>query len=182
MAAGSRIGEVALAEEKVIHSLTSGEGYGVALHGNFVTVRINWQDTFGVSVQAFQFDRTGPYKSFDDLDEGLAWAESIAASHKGENPIFEYWEIRKGYTLALKAVEEGYLTDTFPMWVDSEDAYGWSFQETFTAKSEALRAARAFIDEQWRMHIDHQTKREQKLSRIKAVLTEHLGQSESVSE
>lgn len=182
MAAGSGVGEVTLSEEKRIYPLTSGEGFGAIFHGNFVIVRFDWKDSFSISVLAFQSDHNGPYRSFESLDEGLAWAESVAASHKGENRHFEYWEIYKGFTLTLKAVEEGYRTDTFPMWVDTDHDPWLSYVKTFTAKSEAIRAARASIDEQWQMHISAETKREQNLSRIKAALTEHLGHAESVSE
>ena len=171
-----------MSEEKRIYPLTSGEGYGAVLHSNFVTVRFDWKDSFSISVRAFQFDHSGPYRSFESLDEGLAWAESVAVSHKGENRHFEYWEVYKGYTLALRSVEEGYQTDTIPMWVDTEDGYWWSYKETFAARADAIRAARSSIDEQWRMQISSDTKLEQNLSRIKAALTEHLGHADYVSE
>ena len=140
-------------EEMQIFPMTSGDGYGAVVHGNFVTV-CRGMSEFHAQVQAFQTDGGSQFETFETIAEAVAWAFAAAQKHLGKPHQFskiEYWEIRNGYSITINLTESGcYQADIFPMWVDSDNRPVMGHPETFSTLDAALDFARNTADETMR--------------------------------
>ena len=137
-----------------IFSLTSREGFGTVVNGNFVAVRVSNRVNsrgFSASVAAFQLDGNYQYQNFDTAADAVSWGVATAATHQGESgPIskIEYWEIREGYSVTISRVDGGgYEAETYPMWHDSEPEPMRNFKG-FPTLDGPLDWARGSVDEQ----------------------------------
>ena len=95
-------------EEMQIFPMTSGDGYGAVVHGNFVTV-CRGMSEFHAQVQAFQTDGGSQFETFETIAEAVAWAFAAAQKHLGKPHQFskiEYWEIRNGYSITINLTED----------------------------------------------------------------------------
>jgi len=159
--------------ENVIFQLTSGEGFGAVIHGNFVSVCIGYQKIYA-SVSAFLLDANHQYQGFDSVDEAVAWAAAVAETHQGqarEISRINYWEIRKGYSITVESVESGgYEAELHPMWFDS-DPGPIRVYKTFPDRDEAIAWAREEAEQQRGRGAEYQ----QKLQQIRASLEAHAG-------
>ena len=154
--------------ERRIFRLTSGEGYGAVVNGNFIKVGKGFRG-FSASVYAFLSDDNGQYSEFDNAADAVAWAVNTAKSHQGQSrekfPV-AHWEIRHGYSITIEADESGsYEAETFPLWVDSPPDPLRNFKK-FTDLDEALEWARKTADEQAGYDADY----EQALRQIREAL------------
>ena len=151
--------------ESRIFRLTSGEGYGAVVNGNFIRINIGIGG-FYASVYAFLSDDNGQYSQFDNAADAVSWAVATANTHEGQArerfPV-AYWEIRKGYSITVKLTDSGeYKGDIFPLWVDSEPEPMRIFKQ-FPTQDEAVQWARRAADEQ----ADQQQNYELRLLQIK---------------
>ncbi len=136
--------------ERSIFPLSSGEGYGAVVNGNFIKVGIGYRG-FTASVYAFLSDDNGQYSQFDDAADAVSWAIATAQTHEGQArerfPV-AHWEIRKGYSITVRLTDSGeYKGDIFPLWVDSEPEPMRIFKQ-FPTQDEAVQWARRAADEQ----------------------------------
>ena len=140
-------------EEIQIFPMTSGDGYGAVVHGNFVTVCIG-MSTFYAHVKAFVTDGDSQFEAFETIAEAVAWGFAAAQKHLGKPHQFskiEYWEIRNGYSITINLTDSGcYQADIFPMWVDSDNRPVMGHPETFSTLDAALDFARNTADETMR--------------------------------
>ncbi len=145
--------------ERRIFPMTSGEGYGAVVHGNFVTISRSFLG-FHASVSAFQLDGNYQFQSFDTLDEAVAWAVAAAETHQGQpKPVSEteHWEIRNGYSITVGPNNSGrYKVDVFPMWVDSDHYPVLNDIETFATRDEAIEWCRRAADERSQQNADYE--------------------------
>ena len=159
--------------ERRIFRLTSGEGYGAVVNGNFIMVRSSFR-RFSASVFAFLSDYDGQYSEFDSATDAVAWAVATAETHQGQprgrSPIV-HWEIRSGYSITIEADDSGsYQAETYPLWVDSRPEPMRNFKD-FTDLDEAICWARHSADEQAR----HDAAYEHSLQEIMAALQTQSG-------
>ncbi len=144
--------------ELQIFPLTSGQGYGAVIHGNFVTVCTGFRG-FSASVAAFQLDGNHQYETFETAAAAAEWAVLAASTHQGKPhqiSKIEYWEVRKGYSIEISRLDAGgYEAETFPMWVDSDHMEPMRNFKAFSTTEEAIEWARLSADEQSRHDDDH---------------------------
>ena len=136
--------------ERRIFRLTSGEGYGAVVNGNFLRISTGFRGIHA-SVYAFLSDDNGQYSEFDNAADAVAWAVNTAQSHQGQSrekfPV-AHWEILHGYSITIRADESGsYEAETFPLWVDSPPDPMRNFRK-FAYLDEAIEWARRSADEQ----------------------------------
>lgn len=156
--------------ERRIFRLTSGDGYGAVVNGNFVRVATGFRGVHA-SVYAFLSDDNGQYSEFDNAADAVAWAVNTAKSHQGQSrekfPV-AHWEIRHGYSITIKADESGsYEAETFPLWVDSPPDPMRNFRK-FADLDEAIKWARRSADEQAGYDNNYCLKRRQILEELEA--------------
>lgn len=159
--------------ERKVFRLTSGEGYGAVVNGNFVRVTISFRG-FYASVYAFLSDDNGQDSHFDNAADAVAWAVATAKTHEGKSrerfPV-AHWEIRHGYSITIDVEESGsYEAETFPLWVDSPPDPFRNFKK-FTDLDEAIQWARQAADEQ----AGHKGDYESRLQQISDALTAQSG-------
>ena len=136
--------------ESRIFRLTSGEGYGAVVNGNFVKVTIAMGGYYA-SVYAFLSDDNGQFGRFDTEADAANWAITTATTHEGQprerSPI-TYWEIRNGFSITVKLTDSGeYEGEIFGLWIDSEPGPLRIFEQ-FPTQDEAVQWARKVADEQ----------------------------------
>lgn len=136
--------------ERRIFRLTSGEGSGAVVNGNFIRVRTGFRG-FPAFVCAFLSDDNGQYSEFNNAVEAAAWAVAAAKTNQGQPrgrfPI-AYWEIRNGYSVTVRLTDSGeYEGETFALWIDSEPEPLRNFKR-FPTQDEAVQWAREAADEQ----------------------------------
>ena len=136
--------------ESRIFRLTSGEGFGAVVNGNFIKVRIGFRG-FSASVYAFLSDDNGRYGEFDNAADAVSWAVATAKTHQGQPrgrfPI-EHWEIRNGYSITVTLTDSGeYEGETFALWIDSKPEPLRNFKR-FPTQDGAVQWARETADEQ----------------------------------
>ncbi len=151
--------------ESRIFRLTSGEGYGAVVNGNFIKINIGMRE-FYASVYAFLSDDNGQFCRFDNAADAVSWAVATANTHEGQArdrfPV-AYWEIRKGYSITVRLTDSGeYKGEIFPLWVDSEPEPMRIFKQ-FPTQDEAVQWARRATDEQ----VDQEQDYELRLLQIK---------------
>lgn len=148
------------APERRIFRLTSGEGYGAVVNGNFIKVDIG-MDKFYAHVYAFLSDGNGQYSVFDTVADAVAWAVDTAKTHQGqpmERSSIQYWEIRNGYSITVKLTDSGeYEGEVTELWIDSDPGPLRNFKQ-FHAQDEALQWARDAADEQKGYENDYRLK------------------------
>ena len=71
------------APDRRVFRLTSGQGFGAVINGNFVKVDIGFKG-FHASVYAFLSDDNHQYGNFDNVNDAVAWAVATAAEHQGK--------------------------------------------------------------------------------------------------
>ena len=151
--------------ESRIFRLTSGEGYGAVLNGNFVKVTIGMGGYYA-SVYAFLSDDNGQFGRFDNIADAVNWAVATARTHQGqprERSLIAYWEIRNGFSITVKLTDSGeYEGETFALWIDSEPEPFRNFKR-FPTLDEAVQWARKATDEQ----TDHESGYEFRLRKIR---------------
>ena len=169
----SESGESRAMPERRIFPLTSSEGYGAVVHGNFITIRIGMRG-FYASVSALLSDANYQRGEFDNAIDAVAWAVATAGTHQGQPNRFsktEYWEIRNGYSIAVEPDGTGgYQAETHPLWVDTDPGPIRNFK-TFPGRGEAIRWARQSADEQ----AGYDAEYERSLQQIRASLEAHSG-------
>lgn len=136
-------------EERQIYQLASGKGYLAVVNGNFVTVKFTVGAVYAC-VEAFLQDTNTQVQRFDDAGEAVAWAFSLAENYVG-NPsphsTIERWESRHCYAVTAKREESGqYLSEVFPMWVDSEHYPDVRIPTSFPTAEEAMEYGRGWAD------------------------------------
>lgn len=151
--------------ESRIFRLTSGEGYGAVVNGNFVKVTIGMGGYYA-SVYAFLSDDNGQFGRFDNIADAVNWAVTIARTHQGqprERSLIAYWEIRNGFSITVELTDSGeYEGETFALWIDSEPEPFRNFKR-FPTLDEAVQWARKATDEQ----TDHESGYEFRLRKIR---------------
>ncbi len=143
-------GKTSPAPESRIFRLTSGEGYGTVVGGNFVKVCVGMRG-FYASVYAFLSDDNHQNSEFDNAADAVAWAVATAKAHQGQPrerfPI-EYWEIRNGYSITVRLTDSGeYEGEIFELRVDSEPEPIRIYRR-FPTQDEAVQWAREAADVQ----------------------------------
>lgn len=144
--------------ERRIFRLTSGEGYGAVVNGNFIRVSVGMRG-FYAHVYAFMSDDNGQFSEFDSAADAVAWAVSTAETHQGrtrERSPITYWEIRNGYSITVKFTGTGeYEGEIFDLWVDREPEPMRIFKRLST-QDEAVQWAREAADVQIGYYNDYQ--------------------------
>ncbi len=136
--------------ERRIFPLTSGEGYGAVVNGNFIRINIG-MGGFYASVYAFLSDDNGQFNKFDNAADAVAWAVATAETHQGQPrgrfPI-AHWEIRHGYSVTVELVDSGeYEGEIFALWIDSRPE-PIRIYKRFPTQDEAVQWAREEADAQ----------------------------------
>lgn len=149
--------------ERKVFRLTSGEGYGAVVNGNFVRVVIGLGG-FYVSVYAFLSDDTSLFQVFDNAADAVKWGVETAKNHQGKSrekfPV-AHWEIRHGYSLTVSLEDSGeYEGEIFPLWYDSHPDPLRNFKR-WPTRDEAIQWAREAADEAARQDDDYQSRRRQ---------------------
>ena len=158
--------------ESRIFRLTSGQGYGAVINGNFIKVDVGMRG-FYASVYAFLSDDNGQFSEFDSAADAVAWAVATAEIHQGQprerSPI-TYWEIRNGYSITVKLTDSGeYEGEIFDLWIDSEPEPLRIFKR-FSTQDEAVQWAREAADVQTSHDNDYQLKIRQIRNALEAQL------------
>lgn len=157
--------------ERWLFPLTSGEGYGAVIHGNFVRISIGMTG-FYASVYALLSYSNSQFKVFDNPADAVEWAVTTARTHQGQQGPYSknvYWEIRHGYSITIEPEDSvGYEADIFPLWIDLGPE-PMRIYKRFPEQDEALQWARQAADEQ----AGHDVKNERTLQQIREALESH---------